>query len=392
MQAITSLLSSPEAELQLLLFIDRRTSSVQQSQMVVDYLDPFKVSYNFDLKVIEMSEHPYLVEHFKLVASPALIKILPEPRHILAGSNLIDQLRRYWPEWLESLPSQSEDAPELIIERSSFEPQAALTPSMAYSAELLRLSDEIFRLRQENAELQEQTLFKDQVISMLAHDLRNPLTAAAIALETLELGLTPKVEESGRRPLTPELINQLLNHARTQTRAIDRMITDILQNAREKNFQYNLKPQELDLSLLGLDVLEHLRKQFLSKHQTLETDIPNDLPPIFADCEQIRQVLVNLLDNASKYTPEGGKIQIAMLHRTSQKVQVSICDTGPGIPEDSQERIFEDHVRLQNEQSGYGIGLSVCQRIIRAHYGQIWVTSMLGQGSCFYFTLPVFRR
>lgn len=388
-----------------------------------------------------MGEHPYLVEHFKLVASPALIKIFPEPRQTLAGTNLIQQLKTFWPQWLETLTPNRLDGEPVPTDQDSELIQAAVDgipfdevaddlsvipsppvssprfwdssntfttnslgddptlpkefPSaMAYSAELLRLSDEIFRLRQENTELQAQTLFKDQVISMLAHDLRNPLTAAAIALETLELGLKPKVEDRGHLKLTPELTAQLLKHARTQTRAIDRMITDILQNAREKAFQFNLQPQELELSVLCHEVLEYLRKQFLAKKQTIETDIPCDLPHIYADPERLRQVLINLLDNAIKYTPESGKIVVSMLHRTSQKVQVSICDTGPGIPEESQESIFEDHVRLQRdrEQSGYGIGLSVCQRIIRAHYGQIWVNSVPTQGSCFHFTLPVFRR
>lgn len=441
MQPPPNLPAQPEAALQLLLFIDKRSSSVQQYQQVCDYLNPFRSSCQFDLKVIEMGEHPYLVEHFKLVASPALIKIFPEPKQILAGSNLIQQLKTFWPQWLEGLspslldsesallaldveqsPEQLGEIPfdEIADDLSMIIPVNASNPvdltttapstgtmagaeltlsnefpsAMAYSAELLRLTDQIFRLRQENAELQAQTLFKDQVISMLAHDLRNPLTAAAIALETLELGLKPKVEDRGHLKLTPELTAQLLKHARTQTRAIDRMITDILQNAREKAFQFKLQPEELALSVLCHEVLDYLRKQFLAKNQTIETDIPCDLPLIYADRERLRQVLINLLDNAIKYTPESGKIVISMLHRTSQKVQVSICDTGPGIPEDSQESIFEDHVRLQRdrEQSGYGIGLSVCQRIIRAHYGQIWVNSVPSQGSCFHFTLPVFRR
>ena len=72
---------------------------------------------------------------------------------------------------------------------------------------------------------------------------------------------------------------------------------------------------------------------------------------------------------------------------------MAIQDTGPGIPKEKQEKIFEESYRLQRDQSkdGYGLGLALCQRIIRAHYGQIWVDSALGEGSCFYFTLPVYR-
>jgi two-component system clock-associated histidine kinase SasA len=103
-------------------------------------------------------------------------------------------------------------------------------------------------------------------------------------------------------------------------------------------------------------------------------------------------VLINLLDNAIKYTPEGGTIRISCLHRTTQKVQLSICDTGPGIPEENYESIFEERFRLKRDEAkdGYGIGLALCQRIVRAHYGQIWVDSAPNGGSCFHFTLPVY--
>ncbi|QYO68792.1 hypothetical protein JVX88_33195 [Leptolyngbya sp. 7M] len=99
------------------------------------------------------------------------------------------------------------------------------------------------------------------------------------------------------------------------------------------------------------------------------------------------------MDNAIKYTPANGKINVAILHRTTQKVQVSICDTGPGIPSDNQQHIFGDRFRLQRDQAmeGYGIGLALCKRIVQAHYGQIWVDSEPNHGSCFHFTLPVYH-
>ena len=80
-----------------------------------------------------------------------------------------------------------------------------------------------------------------------------------------------------------------------------------------------------------------------------------------------------------------------MLHRTTQKVQVSVSDTGPGIPEATKETIFEGHFRLKRDenQEGYGLVLCLCRKIIRAHYGQIWVDSVPNEGSCFHFTLPV---
>jgi two-component system clock-associated histidine kinase SasA len=258
------------------------------------------------------------------------------------------------------------------------------------SVEVFRLSDDVFRLKKEKEELEHQLQFKDQIIAMLAHDLRNPLTATSIALETLEMGFNPKDGSESR--LTPALTVQLLKHARTQTRAIDRMVTDILQAARGTGTELRIQPEKINLAIICTDVVDHLQERFTGKRQRIATDIPSDLPNVLVDRERVRQVLINLLDNAVKYSPMGGTIQLSVLHRTLQKVQVSVCDNGPGIPSENRDRIFEERFRLKRDQDkdGYGLGLSLCQRIIRAHYGQIWVDSS-PNGSCFHFTLPVIR-
>jgi two-component system clock-associated histidine kinase SasA len=174
---------------------------------------------------------------------------------------------------------------------------------------------------------------------------------------------------------------------------MNRLIADILQASKNLNTQFTVNHTQLYLQYLFHEVLEQYWDQVEEKKLTLDTDLPQDVPPVYADEDLIRQVLVNLLDNAVKYTPEGGKITVSILHRTTQKVRVSICDTGPGIPEEKKDRIFESHVRLKRDegQEGYGLGLSVCRKIITAHYGQIGVDSVLGQGSCFHFTLPIYR-
>lgn len=374
-------LTSSEVPLQLLLFIDKRPSSLEQSRQIQRYLQEVKAEQAFDLQVIEVGEQPYLAEHFKLVATPALIKIYPEPRQVLAGSNLLAQLKNCWARWQHSAAASQ------VSETTS---TSNCINSITYSAEMMRLSDEIFRLKQEKEELQERLRFKDRLMAMLAHELRNPLTAAVIALETLESHYHP---ERGTFSLKPALTAQLLKHARTQTRIIDKMISDLLQADQATSAKLCIQPQSLDLGALCQEVCAQFRERLQAKSQELKTDIPPDLPYVYADPERVRQVLVNLLDNAIKYTPEGGKISLSALHRTTQKVQVSVCDNGPGIPPENQKHIFEEHFRLPRDEmkEGYGIGLSLCQRIIRAHYGQIWVDSAPNQGSCFHFTLPVYR-
>ncbi|WP_180962348.1 histidine kinase [Fischerella thermalis] len=394
MQASQDQPISSEAPLQLLLFVDGRPKSRQQVQRIRAYLKELQADYKFELQIVDVGQQPYLAEHFKLVATPALIKIHPEPRHVLAGSNIITQLKSWWPRWQAAVDAYVKLQTDLQENTEDNGRNASSSKSsirsVALSAELLHLSDEIFRLKQEKEQLEEQLQFKDRVIAMLAHDLRNPLTATAIAIETLQSNYNP--DKAGFERLTPTTTTNLFKQARNQTRIIDRMITDLLQAGRNNEREFPVKPQKTNLGQLCLDVLEELSDRYAAKSLKVEKDIPKDLPQVYADPERIRQVLINLLDNAIKYTPEGGTISVAGLHRTTQKVQFSIGDTGPGIPEENRDRIFENHFRLERDESkeGYGIGLCLCQRIIRAHYGQIWVDSSPSNGAWFHFTLPVY--
>lgn len=370
------------APLQLLLFVDSRSSAqTRVRQNIQSYLASLQKEYHFDLQTIEIEQQPHLVEHLRLVATPALVKIAPEPRHTLAGSNLVAQLEQFWPQWRRSAQDRQAE-----LDRSGV--PAAQVNSVSHAAELMRLSDEIFQLKQEKEELADQLRFKDRVLAMLAHDLRNPLTAASIAVETLELSYRKQAPEQ-----LAAMRQQIYQQAQAQFRQMNRMISDILQTAKGGSAELHLQPQRVYLPPLGEEAIAQFEDALASKKLTLAKDLPQDLPPAYADRELLRQVLVNLLDNAVKYTPEGGQITIAGLHRTTQKLQISISDTGPGIPEAKREHIFEGHVRLERdaETDGYGLGLALCRQVVRAHYGHIWVDSECDRGSSFHFTLPVYQ-
>jgi two-component system, OmpR family, clock-associated histidine kinase SasA len=361
----SELVFETDSSLQLLLFVDKRPSSQEQLRQVQDYLETLRATSAFELQIINIEDQPYLAEYFKLVITPALIKILPEPRHILAGSNLVAQLTECWPSWQNSVViSEARPASQNVLGQSE---------------QTMKLSDEIFQLRQDNEALQEQNLFKDRIIAMLAHDLRNPLTAAAIALETLEGQWENATSNADAVVLPPATMSRLAHHARSQMQVIERMITNLLDASRGKSAELKIRPRKLDLGALCPLIVEDILAKADAKAQHLKMDVPPDLPYVHADIDHIRQVLINLLDNAVKYTPAGGMIKLCVLHRTTQKVQVSVMDDGPGIPIEKQKAIFHDAFRLERDelQEGYGIGLALCQRIIRAHYGQIWVDSIL---------------
>ncbi|WP_309740729.1 MULTISPECIES: histidine kinase [unclassified Chamaesiphon] len=374
--------------LQLLLFLDERMTSYVHNQEIRDKLTMLNTEHSFELQVVDVGKQPDLAEYYRVIATPALLKLHPNPRQILAGSNLSDQIDNWWDRWQEELVEagseqmRDEDTAPPLTDR------VLLSDSIGHVSKVIKLTDEVFTLKQEKEALLDRLKLQDRAMSVLAHDLRNPLTAAALALGTLEIVHNP--QDYRANALDPAAIAKLIERARSQLQAIDRLVTDILQPLSNTS-HFNLHPQKLDLSQLIAAVIAQIDSQFQAKSQRITTDIPQDIPFIYGDADKLRQTIANLLDNASKYTPPGGRVHISALHRTAQTIQVSIADTGLGIPAENQKRIFQERIRLDRDlaQSGYGIGLAVCQRIIRAHYGQIWVESSPGKGSVFNFTLLV---
>ncbi len=380
----TPTFSTKEATLKLLLFVDNPYSSEKNIRQITEYLKTLSQDYQFELQVLEISKYPHLVEHFKLVVTPALVKVCPPPQQILAGTNLTAKLRKYWYQWQTSLEEYKKNHPHAPPQDS---PWDACLPS----SELIRLQDEIFYLKKEVEQLREQLKFKDQMLAMLAHDLRTPLTAASIAIETLEI--YHSAQEENKDDKNKNIIRKIFKQAKSQFFIMNKMIEELIKITRENTGKLQINPVKTDLISLAEEVINTLQPKLAEKKQYIVKDIPHDLPPVYSDPKLIRQVLINLLDNAIKYSPEGTPITVSMLHKTSQKVEVSIIDLGPGIPDSQKERIFEENYRLPRDgkKDGFGIGLSFCRRIIHAHYGQIWVDDNGSQGSCFRFTLPIYR-
>ncbi|KKZ10122.1 MAG: ATPase [Candidatus Synechococcus spongiarum 15L] len=322
------------------------------------------------LQLIDPGRNPELLELHKLVATPALVKLSPTPRQVFTGITMLSQVRSWLPRWgqmerlnglaMPVIPSPMEDGRD--------------------SSRALELEDQLLVLRQENEALIARLQFQERQLRMVAHDLRTPMTTTSLALQSFkrgQLGNEELLDILGRRLHEMELLSRdLLEVGSTRWEAL-------------------FNPQRLTLSQVCADVLLELEKVWSGRNLAVQTDIPSDLPDVFADSRRMRQVLLNLLENAFKFTPDGGRVKLSLMHRTSQWVQVSICDNGPGIPVDEQERIFQDQVRLSQtswKTAGFGVGLSVCRRVVEVHTGKIWVVSEPGEGSCFYFTVPVWRN
>ena len=355
-------------QLKLLLVAARHHLSGQDLRSVVHYLERDDVGFEVTLQVADPAQQPELLELHRLVITPALIKLSPAPKQVFAGSNILQQLKGWVPRW-----QQDGVVSGLGLSLRPTDLDGSRTQKE------LQLEDQLLVLRQENETLIDRIHAQERLLRMVAHELRTPLTAAALALQSQQLG-----------QIDMDRFQDVLTRRLEEMEALSKDLLEVGTTRWETLFN----PQRLDLASVSAEVILELEKLWLGRNVEIRTDIPSDLPKVFADQRRMRQVLLNLLENALKYTQEGGHITLTMFHRTSQRVEVSVCDSGPGIPEEEQQRIFLDRVRLpqtSNRTTGYGVGLAVCRRIVEVHGGRIWVISKPDEGACFTFTVPIWQ-
>ncbi|NDD68013.1 MAG: HAMP domain-containing protein [Synechococcaceae bacterium WB9_4xC_028] len=220
-------------------------------------------------------------------------------------------------------------------------------------------------------------------VNGVSHELRTPITLIS--------GYSRRLLRRAAE-VSPEQREQLELVA-SEAESMGRLVNDLLEIARDDAGRLQLQCQPLDPSDLLASLFERLQPTSAGRLRLHPTDLPQPLE-VNADPDRLSQCLTNLVENALKYTQDGGRISLTMLHRTSQWLQISVCDSGPGIPEEEQQRIFQDRVRLPQTSggtSGFGVGLSVCRRIVEVHGGKIWVVSEPSEGACFFFTVPVWQ-
>jgi two-component system clock-associated histidine kinase SasA len=355
-------------ELRLLLVAANHHLASSDLRNLLQMLKSDEVGFAVNLELADPARQPELLELHRLVATPALVKLSPLPKQVFAGNAISQKLRTWLPRW-----QQQQVVTDLGM---SLEPMEI---DGSRSRRELQLEDQLLVLRQENETLAERLGVQERLLRMVAHELRTPLTAAKLAAQSHELG---QIDTQRFQDVLKRRLNDL-----------EALSPDLLEVGTTR-WEALFNPQRLNLGTVAAETILELEKLWVGRQLRLVTDIPTDLPDVYADSRRMRQVLLNLLENALKYTPDHGEVSLALLHRTSQWVQVSICDSGPGIPASEQQRIFQDRVRLpQTSQttSGYGVGLSVCRRIAEVHGGRIWVVSEPGEGACFHVSVPVWQ-
>lgn len=224
-------------------------------------------------------------------------------------------------------------------------------------------------------------ILKNDLVAMVYHDLRSPLANVTASLDILS---------SHSNTDRDETTANLLTIAMRSSDRIQRLLNSLLDVYRLEAGQNIVNRDEVQPAWLIKETVDLLQPTLDAKGQVVRIDVPEDLPVISVDVDMIRRVLVNLVENASKFSPVDSEIFI-QAQKAEGTVLFSVKDQGPGIPVEDQKVIFEKFSRLKttNGAKGIGLGLTFCRLSVVGHGGKIWVESTPEEGSCFYFSLPV---
>ena len=246
------------------------------------------------------------------------------------------------------------------------------SPAQAIQGVVLLLRD-ITRLR-------ELDRLKSEFVLTASHELRTPLTSVSMAVDLLQESAAAKLTDKER---------ELLAACHEDVQRLRALVNDLLDLSKIEAGKLELAFERVQPAFLFDQALAVVRPQTEAKNLELKLAAPTDLPAVKADPNKIVWVIVNLLANAVRHTPEGGHILVKG-ERVGGQVHISVTDDGEGVPYDIQSRIFDKFVQVKRDGAagGSGLGLAICKEVVRAHRGTIWLESEPGHGSTFTFTIP----
>jgi PAS domain S-box-containing protein len=221
---------------------------------------------------------------------------------------------------------------------------------------------------------------RDEVLAIVAHDLRSPLHTISMAADLLGQSELPEEKRAHQAKIV-----------RRAVKSAEQLIRDLLDVARIETGQLVMEPEPVDVRSLVSEACEAFQLPASEKAVALGCDVPENVPPVLGDRERILQALANLLGNALKFTPRQGQVTIRA-RQCPEGIDFSVQDTGPGIASDALPHVFDRFWRARSaDRKGLGLGLAIVKGIVTAHHGRVWAESEPGKGSTFHCTIPSIR-
>ena len=367
------------------------------------------------LRPIAMNNSPHLFEAIKLIGKPLTeIGIPLEFKNNLAINSLENKSRQVTTNMLDILdPIVTQEVADTIakvanvqtiivyplilgnepigvlniglpkkvddLSRSEKETLEQLIDLVAIALDRAKLYQD---LKNANTQLITLTKLKDEFVYLASHELRTPLTAIK-SYAWMVLNKTGELSTQTRK---------YMDVVYSSTERLIHLVNDMLDLSRIESGKTQLKPSQVDITQLLKDISEEFNPKFTEKQLTLSTTCPENVQ-VLADKDKLQQILENLVGNSFKFTPSGGKVSIAVAPKDNQ-IEFQVQDTGKGIPEVDIPKLFSKFGRLENSlvttpESGTGLGLYISKQYIELHGGTIQVTSTVGIGTTFTFTIPI---
>ena len=266
----------------------------------------------------------------------------------------------------------------LVVERAEpfGDPAVLFLKRLAARAEAALENARLYRA------VQDANSAKTKFVSLVSHELRTPMTSIK--------GYTDLLRQGAVGPVNEMQVN-FLNIIRNNVERMTALVSDLSDISHIENGRLKLNRSLIQLTDAIQDTAISIQHRLEAKQQTITFEIPAQLPPVYADPNRLVQVLTNLINNANKYTPEGGKV-VVRAQESGNSVRVEVQDSGVGISEADQRMLFTQFFRSESdavrEQQGWGLGLNLTRSLVEMMGGEIGLQSQLGEGSTFWFTIP----
>jgi two-component system phosphate regulon sensor histidine kinase PhoR len=320
------------------------------------------------------------------MVNEALRKLFPIPQDVI-DKTLLELIRN----------AELEEAIREAIrngKNSAFELTLPSSPGRIYEVNVVGIHPASERINEEGREmggaiavfhdisrLKDLEKIRQDFVANVSHELRTPLTTIKGYTETL-------LEGALKEEVAPQFVQVIRRH----TDRLTKIVEDLLMLSKVESKEFQLKKELIGLHELIRDVIDYMKEPAEKKRIAISQGEVSPQRCVSADRNYLEQALINLLDNAIKYSHEGGAIIISAIEKGQKETQFSIQDDGIGIFKEDLHRIFERFYRVDKGRSqdlgGTGLGLSIVKHLVQVHGGRIWVESHPGEGSTFFFTLP----
>lgn len=356
-------------------FVEEDGVRVMADQGYKDEVDAFKEDY---LRI----EHPAVSEPIQTGQLKLSVLENPDPLRIFLKNGRSQMV----------LPIRRESKTIAILLMESTRPDAFVDDTASFVSRLADHAAIAISNAQLYTEVQQANIAKSEFVSFVAHELKNPMTSIKGYAELLAAGAVGPISETQAN---------FLSTIRANIERMKTIVEDLNDNSKIEAGRLRLDFKAVDVPDVVENVIRSTRRQIEEKKQTIQVDVPENLPKVWADRTRMEQILVNLVSNAHKYTPEGGNI-LVVAQKTSnhwdpngaaEVVHIYVQDNGIGMTPEDQRKIFQKFFRSDDDQArkspGTGLGLNITKNLVEMQGGKIWFESEFRKGTTFHFTVPI---